>query len=205
MSSPLSKPLISVSPDNQGASVAVTNYVLLSLTIFVVVTRLITMCVLKRRPDFGDLFSIVAAVGCPGPINILFFIVMCTKHPSKARSQVLALLQSVIVQLAINHGLGRHRDKISSSNFVLFSKYEYAGEILVILVLVCAKISIALLIQRLTPQTRFVRSTWLVMMVVLGWGIFSVLGLAFQCGVHQPWISAPDKCVKNVRAAALPD
>ena len=101
---------------------AVTNYVLLSLTIFVVVTRLITMCVLKRRPDFGDLFSIVAAVGCPGPINILFFIVMCTKHPSKARSQVLALLQSVIVQLAINHGLGRHRDKISSSNFVLFSK-----------------------------------------------------------------------------------
>ena len=64
MSSSFSKPLISVSPDNQGASVAVTNYILLSLTLFVVVTRMITMCVLKRRPDFGDLFSILAAVGC---------------------------------------------------------------------------------------------------------------------------------------------
>ena len=149
---------------------------------------------------------------------------MCTKCLSKARFQVLAFVQSVIVQLAINHGLGRHSDKISSSDFVTFSKvrallssitlaglltwkykYDYAGEILVILVLVCAKISIALLIQRLTPQTRFVQSTWLVMMVVLGWGIFSVLGLAFQCGIHQPWISAPDKSVKNVRAPELPD
>ena len=64
MSDSFSKPLISVSPDNQAASVAVTNYVLLSLTIFVVVTRMITMCVLKRRPDFGDLFSILAAVCC---------------------------------------------------------------------------------------------------------------------------------------------
>lgn len=51
-----------ISPDNHGAKVIVTGFVLLITTIFVAVIRLITMYVLKRRPGWDDVFFLVATV-----------------------------------------------------------------------------------------------------------------------------------------------
>lgn len=55
-------PFEASSPDNQGAKVVVTGFVLLITTIFVAVIRLITMCTLKRRSGWDDVFFLVATV-----------------------------------------------------------------------------------------------------------------------------------------------
>ncbi|KAL9120952.1 MAG: hypothetical protein Q9187_002493 [Circinaria calcarea] len=69
-----------ISPDNQGAKVIVTGFVLLITTIFVAIIRLITMCVLKRRSGWDDVFFLVATSNYAS--EILFIMAIATAKTS---------------------------------------------------------------------------------------------------------------------------
>ena len=62
--STLLPPLESISPDNHGAAVVATGYVLIVTTILFVVVRIATTFSLKRGAGLDDAFLFLATVGC---------------------------------------------------------------------------------------------------------------------------------------------
>jgi hypothetical protein len=68
----------------------------------------------------------------------------------------------------------------------------YAAELTGILAMVSAKSSIVLLSHRVAPREP--RPFFFMLGLVTSWGIFSVFGVAFQCGLPRPWVYVPSQC-----------
>lgn len=66
----------------------------------------------------------------------------------------------------------------------------YAGELLSITSMASAKTSVVLFSDRVAPrETR----PYNVMLGLVGlWSLFAILAIAFQCGLPEPWVFAPD-------------
>ena len=90
-------PLEQASPTNHGPYLVSTTYTFLILMIIVVLFRLISRY-LVSKPKLDDLFIFLAST--------------------------VAIAQSILVQFAADHGLGRHEPSLSESEFVQFSKVE---------------------------------------------------------------------------------
>jgi len=131
--------------------------------------------------------------------------------------QALAIAESVCVQLAVNHGLGRHQNSLSHPEFVAYSKVlespskaelritltrhsqaNYAAQILYVLVLACAKFSVTQIIEAIQSQKNVLLATRAIAAVIALWTITSVFGLAFQCHLPGPWLIQPNRCVSLV-------
>ncbi|EIT80598.1 hypothetical protein AO1008_07041 [Aspergillus oryzae 100-8] len=93
---------------------------------------------------------------------------------------ILAIIQVVLLQKAVDHGLGRHQDLLSDDDIQTWSKFAYAAHILLIGAMSLSKMSTILLIWRLTPSKILRRSCAVATGIVVGWSIFAVLGIAFQ-------------------------
>jgi hypothetical protein len=134
-------------------------------------------------------------------------------------SQVLGILQSVFVQLAVNHGLGKQRAIVSDSDFALYEKvlqhvsrsaerrrsltqhqYEYAAQILLVATIACGKTSLALLVKSLMAEGyTLIASQGLIAVIVL-WGFSSIMALAFRCSLPRPW-EFTEHCIDQVSFA----
>lgn len=68
----------------------------------------------------------------------------------------------------------------------------YAGELLAIAAMASAKTSVVLLSDRVAPQET--RSYNIMLGLVAFWSTFSIFGIAFQCGLPEPWVYIPDDC-----------
>ncbi|KAL4958114.1 hypothetical protein BDW69DRAFT_154670 [Aspergillus filifer] len=108
---------------------------------------------------------------------------------------IIAIIQVVVLQKAVDNGLGKHQDRLGESDVQTWSKLAYAAHILLILVMSLAKLSTILLIRKLTPSGSLRRYCTITTGIVVAWTIFAILGLALQCKLPGPWLYGPDRCV----------
>jgi hypothetical protein len=71
----------------------------------------------------------------------------------------------------------------------------YSAQLTSILSMTSAKVSVVLLIKRITQTDN--RAWNLSLVLVWIWGIFSFLALAFQCQMPKPWIFVPAQCTTH--------
>ncbi|KAL4924004.1 uncharacterized protein BDV17DRAFT_284986 [Aspergillus undulatus] len=107
---------------------------------------------------------------------------------------IIAIIQVVLLQKAVDNGLGRHQDRLSESDVQAMNKFAYAAHILLVIVLSLSKMSTVLLIWKLTPSGSLRRYCTITTGIVVAWTIFAILGIGLQCDIHEPWIYAPGRC-----------
>src|SRR5882757_9956914 len=71
----------------------------------------------------------------------------------------------------------------------------YAANIIVIASLAAAKASVTLLVVAISPNRKLRHACYATMGFVGLWTIASILALAFQCDLPNPWSSKGNKCV----------
>ncbi|OWY51241.1 hypothetical protein AALT_g4527 [Alternaria alternata] len=103
-------------------------------------------------------------------------------------------------QYAIRGGLGKDVKDLSDENISLFFKASYIAGILVIFAMVFAKLSSALLIERVVPQTR--RAKIILFGMITIFAIFSIFALSFQCGIPE-WTAHSLRCSNGGLAIAV--
>ncbi|PTU24174.1 hypothetical protein P175DRAFT_0469887 [Aspergillus ochraceoroseus IBT 24754] len=154
-------PIFPVSETDHSGFVAVAAYTLLSLTVVTVFARLFTRWYIAKVIQPDD----ILLAGATG----------------------LAFLQTVFVQLAIDHGLGKKMSVVSSSDLSSFDKYAYTMQILLLASVTCSKLSIALLARSLTVDGYMLRGTQGLMAIIALWAMSSIPTLAIQCSLPRPW------------------
>jgi hypothetical protein len=78
------------------------------------------------------------------------------------------------------------------------SQANYAAQILYVLTLACAKLSVTQIIEAIQSQRKVLLATRAVAAVIALWTITSVFGLAFQCHLPGPWLIKANRCVSLV-------
>ncbi|KAK6369787.1 hypothetical protein LTS17_009237 [Exophiala oligosperma] len=166
---PTSPPFEVASPNDRGVSVSIVNVILIIFTGIVVISRAITRLTITRLTALDDL-AIFAALA-------------------------FSIIQCIFVQISRNHGLGKHRDKLSSHQFFEYSRFNYAGQLLTIFTLICAKLAVSRLILTIRPKQPVRLATYATEGIAILWAVTSIFALAFQCDVPNPWIQGPGRCV----------
>ncbi|KAL8802940.1 MAG: hypothetical protein Q9182_003490 [Xanthomendoza sp. 2 TL-2023] len=170
MSSPDAQPIDT--PSNHGPIVGVMTWFLLAATVCAVIARVLTKLAISRRFSSDD-FLIFAALG-------------------------LSIGQGATVTLQIANGLGRHADTLSASQLEKFYKFDYVSNLLFILNLCFAKISILQMLRTITPVKMHVRMVLGVGIFVLIWSFASEFAAAFQCSIPGTWQVTGKTCIDRM-------
>ncbi|KAL1795914.1 hypothetical protein ACET3X_006138 [Alternaria dauci] len=104
---------------------------------------------------------------------------------------VVYLGATVSWQYAIHGGLGKDMKDLSDEDVSLFFKATHIAGILVVLTMALAKLSSALLIERVVPQTR--RAKIILFGMIAVFMIFSTFAISFQCGIPE-WTPHSLRC-----------
>ncbi|KAI1394387.1 uncharacterized protein F4822DRAFT_424866 [Hypoxylon trugodes] len=92
--------------------------------------------------------------------------------------------------------LGKARNSISDEELTAGLKVQYAGELLYIIAVGLAKLSVCAGFTSLSPDTGHRRLTFVFVVAVIAWLLVAFIGTAFQCGAHGPWQTGEDvKCL----------
>ncbi|KAJ5773968.1 hypothetical protein N7457_008864 [Penicillium paradoxum] len=158
-----------LSSDNRGAIITLTSVSLLIATTIFVLAKLGSVLYFKQRRT---------AVNTPIWVALVF-----------------AIIQVVVLQKAVDHGLGKHQDRLSESEIQAVSKLAFVAHIVLIVVLSLSKISTILLVWKLTPSRTLRRSCVITAGIVIAWSIFAVFSIAFQCEPPNRWLYSPERCV----------
>ncbi|PWY66615.1 integral membrane protein [Aspergillus eucalypticola CBS 122712] len=105
---------------------------------------------------------------------------------------IIAFIQTLLTQFAVDHGLGKHASSLSTADFSKCNKLTYAAQLLLIPVLSLSKLSTCRLIHRLTPGQRIRRANMITGIVVGLWTLFAIFATALQCRPH--WEYLPSQC-----------
>ncbi|KJK60992.1 hypothetical protein P875_00042787 [Aspergillus parasiticus SU-1] len=133
----------------------------------------------------GPLVSIITFI----PFSVTFIVVMI-----KTWSMIIALLQSLLIQFAVDHGMGRHLEALMPSTFHTYNKMTYVAQIFFFLVLTLAKVSTSNLIRSIDPTQSIQRYCRITETIIGGWTLLAVLGYAFQCQTPR-WQYLPSHCL----------
>jgi hypothetical protein len=109
-------PLQQLGPDNQGPIVVVVAYILVSLTILFTTIRVITFHTLKRGFGLDDAYLSFAAV------RVIPSSVARISQLITSREQLIALVQTVLTQRAVDMGLGRHLNQLKAEQIESYFK-----------------------------------------------------------------------------------
>jgi hypothetical protein len=164
-----------LSSDNRGSIITLTSVSLLIVAIIFVLAKLSSVIYFKQRRT---------------TVNTPIWVAL-----------VLAIVQVVILQKAVDHGLGKHQDRLSEGDIQAWSKFAFAAHILLIIILSLSKMSTILLIWKLTPSKSLRQSCAATAGIVVGWSIFAILSIAFQCELPHLWLYSPERCAGKVRIA----
>ncbi|KAL2867845.1 uncharacterized protein BJX67DRAFT_352398 [Aspergillus lucknowensis] len=169
MSTPsLLPPLAEIGPDNHGPIVSVIAFIFLSIMVIVVLVKTASMIHLRRLVLSVDL-----------PIWI---------------SAVVAFVQTLLIQFAVDHGMGKHSDVLSSDTLDTYYKVNYAAQLLLPVILSLSKLSTSNLIQSINPSQTIKRYCLLTQIAIGTWLVLVLFGTAFQC--QSPfWKYDPGRCV----------
>lgn len=161
-----------LSSDNRGAIITLTSVSLLIVATIFVFAKLGSVIYFKQRRT---------------AVNTPIWVAL-----------VLAIVQVTVLQKAVDHGLGKHQNRLSEGNVQAWNKFAFAAHILFICVLALSKMSTILLVWKLTPSQSLRRSCVVTAGIVVGWSIFAVLSIAFQCEMPDPWLYSPKRCAGEV-------
>jgi hypothetical protein len=75
----------------------------------------------------------------------------------------------------------------------------YAAQILAICIQSFAKFSVVLMMERIAAELSSKRSHLALKLIIGSWVLFSLLTVAFQCGIPQPWRFARATCAAQGR------
>ncbi|KAL4989440.1 hypothetical protein BDW68DRAFT_156778 [Aspergillus falconensis] len=106
----------------------------------------------------------------------------------------ISIVQVVLLQKAVDNGLGRHEAHLSESQIQRLSKFAFAAQLLLVIVLSLSKLSTTLLIWKLTPSRRLRQYCAIAAAVIAGWTIFALFSISFQCQLPEAWLYAPGQC-----------
>ncbi|KAJ4286695.1 hypothetical protein N0V90_012947 [Kalmusia sp. IMI 367209] len=104
----------------------------------------------------------------------------------------LAVASSICFHVAGNNGLGKKMAKVPLEDLDIYYKSMYAGELVGITAQWLAKVSFLQLSDRVAPREP--RPYNIVFGMITFWGVFSILVIALQCGLPDPWVYVPDDC-----------
>ncbi|KAJ5514832.1 hypothetical protein N7463_004384 [Penicillium fimorum] len=158
-----------LSGDNRGTILTLISIPLLLVTIIFVLAKLSSVIYFKQRRTTANT-----------PIWI---------------AVALGIAQVILLQKAVDNGLGKHQDRLSKDDIQAWNKFAFAAHILLILVLSLSKISTTMLMWKLTPNKKIRRGCIVTAGVVVAWALFAVLSIAFQCKLPQLWLYSPERCV----------
>lgn len=163
--------------NNHGPAVVVASYIFLAITVIVVFTRLITRFQITRELAVDD--YLISA------------------------STLLAIGQTVTITVAVNHGLGRHREAISDLQFDGFAKVcavrsharirtnnlqaFYTARILAIVTLCLAKSSTNFLIMGIHPPRPVMLACKATLVTINVWAFAAILATIFECNPPRVW------------------
>lgn len=161
-----------LSSDNRGTIITLTSVSLLIVAIIFVLAKFSSVIYFKQRRT---------------AVNTPIWAAL-----------VLSIIQVVVLQKAVDHGLGKHEARLSDGDIQAWNKLAFAAHILLVIVLSFSKMSTILLVWKLTPSNSLRRSCIITAGIVVGWAIFAVFGIAFQCEMPDPWLYSPKRCAGQV-------
>jgi hypothetical protein len=161
-----------LSSDNRGGIITLTSVSLLIVAIIFVLAKVGSVIYFKQRRT---------------SVNTPIWVAL-----------TIAIVQVVVLQKAVDHGLGKHQDRLSEGDIQAWSKFAFAAHILLIIVLSLSKMSTILLVWKLTPSKSLRHSCAVTAGIVVGWSIFAMLSIAFQCELPDLWIYSPERCAGEV-------
>ncbi|KKY28101.1 putative integral membrane protein [Phaeomoniella chlamydospora] len=154
--------------DDRSGIIIVITYVMLSVSTFLLLLQAGVGIYLKHPKGVNDILLHLAGV--------------------------FSIAQSIAITLSATNGLGRHRHDLSNGQFNRFSKFYYAGQICQIVAVGLSKLSVIIIINRLSSNRKVILACRCFAVVIIIYILFSTLTTAFQCRFPF-WTFAPNRCV----------
>ncbi|KAI2472244.1 hypothetical protein F4781DRAFT_9034 [Annulohypoxylon bovei var. microspora] len=169
-------PFGEITDDDHGSYVIIATWIFACISVLFVAVRVIVRVWLSRHVG-RDIALIMAALLC-------------------------SIGQSVAATEAVAYGLGRHLDALSNAQIRSYYRSILASEILSIFIFVLSKLSLVILVGRITPSnTMKAALNWFAIFTIL-WGLSDIFSVSFQCGFGVPMRALDDTCV-NERALVV--
>ncbi|CAG8098535.1 unnamed protein product [Penicillium salamii] len=164
-------PLLPVNAEDHGAWVIVVSTILLIITTLATTVTFISRIRVLRKLSWSD--------------TVVFL------------SCSLFIPQTVCINIASFHGIGKHRHALTNASFEVYSKTIFASQLLAVLVLGCSKAAVVLLVLSLQPFEKITLACKAVLGMIAAWTLASLVALGTQCSQPRPWLSSPDRCVNQ--------
>ncbi|KAL7622855.1 hypothetical protein AAE478_006534 [Parahypoxylon ruwenzoriense] len=159
---------IVVTDSNLNPIIQMVTWLLLAMTALMLCFRFLTKFFLKTNQRFGWEEMLITSAFLAG------------------------LGESVTFLVPEGEIFGKERSDISDDELTAGTKVQYAGELLFIIALGLAKLSVCAGLTALSPDTGHRRLTSVFVTSVIVWTVVAFFGTAFQCGAHGPWESGDD-------------
>ncbi|OGM40971.1 hypothetical protein ABOM_010488 [Aspergillus bombycis] len=160
---------VQVTPDDHSAFIIIAVLIGLSWSVLIIGIRVYLR--LKLNPPFG--WDDVAA---------LF-------------GTIIGAVQTAVVLQAVRNGIGKKEALLTDDQVESGLKGIYIAWLLYPVVVCSSKVSISLLIARLTRTKLHLKASHLLTGFILLWGVISLFLIAFQCKLPMPWnVGAVDHC-----------
>ncbi|PYH89330.1 hypothetical protein BO71DRAFT_423081 [Aspergillus ellipticus CBS 707.79] len=109
---------------------------------------------------------------------------------------VLGIAQSDVIFQATTQGYGKRESALNAHEINYIEKIIYASDLLYVLALSLAKISVLQLLSKLTVNKLHKKiCLWSIILVTV-WTIPVFFTLAFRCGVPSPWKPKDGQCIE---------
>ncbi|CAK42734.1 uncharacterized protein An16g01170, partial [Aspergillus niger] len=108
---------------------------------------------------------------------------------------IFAVAQCAVILVGTEHGLGKRKLSLNDTEVQILEKVLYSSNILYVLALNLAKISVLLLLNRLAVNRWHKKILFWTSVLVGIWTVPVFFTLAFQCGVPEPWDASNGHCI----------
>ncbi|KAI3005131.1 hypothetical protein CBS147346_4459 [Aspergillus niger] len=108
---------------------------------------------------------------------------------------IFAVAQCAVILVGTEHGLGKRKLSLNDREVHTIEKALYSSNILYVLALSLAKISVLLLLNKLSVNRWHKKILFWTSGLVGIWTVPVFFTLAFQCGVPEPWDASNGHCI----------
>ncbi|KAB8264831.1 hypothetical protein BDV32DRAFT_144866 [Aspergillus pseudonomiae] len=159
-------------PASWNPAVAVITWLLMSITILAVISRLVTKWLMVGGLTTDDAFIVI--------------------------SLAFSIGNNITIAMATAHGFGNHTDAIIASMQDIVMKSQLAGSLLFILSLLCSKLAMIVFIRSLTPASRDRALARVSQGLVIVTAVTAFFGTALQCHLPRTWDYLNGQCIDRV-------
>jgi len=176
----------SVHKSDHMTSIKIVTWIILALTVIIVLARQSVKALLLRRPAVDDFLILVSTVR-----NV------ATPYDICSQLQAFVIGISIITTLLASQGLGDDSLRIEQIHFLM--KGYYVSSFMYIAAIGSVKLSVLVIFYNILAIQRWARRIVIATGVfVLAWSVASILAIAFQCKMPQPWKMDHSRCSNMV-------